>query len=354
MISLFKILFLTISILLCVIGSSDISNPYTKIGLFLLIFAFIPYLNTDNKIDFLKLFFIIFPLLPLLLVFENSNYFLFLSTLIISAIALSNSNTNIILRDIHLSMLFISLMAIVFFINIASNYEASFLGRNYEISYAQRRFSSFFANSTAYGVFLALTIVLGYETKFKYRNIAALAFVGFIFLTASRTPIFLLLIYVALVNLKPRNFSGVLFFGLVITLTFIFIQTFQENIYFARRFLYAEDYSTLGGRLDKFNSVLNNYDLNIYQSFFGTGIGNFNEYLKQINFTAHSGILRIFIENGIICSILFILQTIIFLRHKRDKLMIIILSAQITTSYLLGLSFINYLYFIIMAKRLNE
>jgi O-antigen ligase len=111
--------------------------------------------------------------------------------------------------------------------------------------------------------------------------------------------------------LKPVFLIRLLIILFVIALFSIFIfNTYSEEIYILRRFS-DEDASSFGGRSDLFSQYIESFNsLNIYQYIFGVGINGTREILKW-QVSPHSGFLRIYIENGPIAFLLFIILILV-------------------------------------------
>lgn len=235
------------------------------------------------------------------------------------------------------------------------------------------RVNSWFISSTAFGVFLAYGIITTiYFTTTSHhwvvRSIHLLVIAGFIMgmgLSGSRTA-FLVLIVSLLVLAATRlsfrkHYIAVLSLSITLLVFAVWlISPYSQEILILRRFL-GEDAKMLGGRFDMWQDALGSWDKQgIFQVVFGSGLGTFRETLGW-DIGAHSGVLRILIEHGILGLITFLAlmnltlwRIMLVVRHtpRPTPEMIILLlfmaqffSAEIVIQQLMGIS-MDYLLFL--------
>ena len=176
-----------------------------------------------------------------------------------------------------------------------------------------RRVNSWFLTSTAFGVFLAygvVTTIYFVRTSLSWavRSIHLMVLSGFVIgmgLSGARTPFVVLIaafLALAVTRLSFRKrYIAVL--GLSVPLLMFALRltsSYSEEIFILRRFQ-GGDTGTMGGRSEMWQkALLESWDqLGSFQTLFGSGLGTFKEVLGW-DIGAHSGMLRILIEHGIL------------------------------------------------------
>lgn len=253
-----------------------------------------------------------------------------------------------------------------------------------EYNIALRRVASWFMTSTAFGVFLSYGVLASLYFIWVNQNIWArvglLASLPlFIFgmgISGARTPFVILaiaFISLAISRLSLRK-SYVLSLGaifVVLVVLVYFLQLYAENIYIMRRILSDEsDALQLGGRQDMFLRNLPLFlELPLFHILFGAGLGNFREAVNS-PVGAHSGILRIMVEHGVLGIMVFfllmstMLGKLFLLVIKKKKptpeqmilLMFIALffSAEVVIQALMGISMDTFIFYAFIGLALAE
>lgn len=243
-----------------------------------------------------------------------------------------------------------SLSIVVFFLLLG--FFAPFLIDTLPFHYGDfdRRYSGMVQTSTLYGVTVS---ILSYHLT-NGRKI-----LNWIFF-------FLVLVSVILSGSRTALVAFALFNGrkVLILLPFVLfaliylIEDVGEKIYFARRLVRADDYSTLGGRTDKFDSVWEIFSSqSLSDQIFGLGYGNF-AYLG-LEVSAHSNWLRILVEGGLVGLLIlvcwyFVASIIIVNKRSISILVLLLIDSSLAIHFSLSYLWIFTLVQLVVLSNKND
>ncbi len=189
------------------------------------------------------------------------------------------------------------------------------------------RVNSWFITSTAFGLFQVYAILAAIYLIQRSRLIGVrlplffsiLLFLFGMSLSGARTAFIalglsLLGALMALVSLKKKHVVTVGFVSVTIIIFAIYRTDQWDSIYVIRRFFDdGADTAQLGGRLEIFQSIIPALrSMSFFSFLFGSGVGTFQEVTGS-SVGAHSGVLRIAIENGILGLVLYLLLSAVLL-----------------------------------------
>jgi hypothetical protein len=194
------------------------------------------------------------------------------------------------------------------------------------------RMNSWYVSSTGLGIFFVYGIYSSIyfikRARIRLMKVWFLVSIGALIfgmsLAGGRTAfvciiLSLILTYIYVTPLRPIFLIKMFISSILLLLVSVYIfNIYSEEIYILRRFT-GEDAVSLGGRTDLFSRYLESLStLNPYQFIFGVGINGTRELLKW-DVSPHSGLLRIFIENGLIAFLALLLLIIITSISLKNK-----------------------------------
>ena len=242
---------------------------------------------------------------------SNSSGVLFLFFLI--ALTFSGTNlpiySNLKKFEFILSCFLFSILISFIFSLLINFHNVSILGVDYEYNIYEKRFKSWYFNSSYFGLICATSSLIINYFLIRSKNILyyLLNIVSFIFcfLSGSRFALILFITINMLFLLKSllltRNLSLVKilyasFFASIIV--YLFLN--YENFFLLRRFSNIDALSSLGGRTFHYKNVINHMsNAPISNLLFGFSFSSYND-ISFFKSGAHSGLLRIFVEQGLI------------------------------------------------------
>ena len=245
------------------------------------------------------------------------------------------------------------------------------------------RVNSWFITSTAFGLFMSYGVVsVLYFISTSYGNVARLVhmmsiivlFVG-MSIAGARTSFVVLAVALivlagARASLRRKYIVAVFFSVIVLVLLLLLVLSYQEELYIIRRFIFSDDTVSLGGRLGMWNYAIENWGdrVGVFRLLFGSGLGTYSQTMG-ISIAAHSGLLRMMIEHGLLglvvflCFALLVLGRAVLMVHRSCNpepekviflmLIVIFFFAETVIDQLLGISMDSLLFISLISLYLS-